>query len=1229
MSGITIFSASAANGALTFSWDVCANLINKDNIKSIILHLNDFAHEIGSGAISSYTLPSSTVTDLNTGNVTDIVKTFTVTTYNGVPLQNGILHGAAIYIQLKNGTSHYKALEAPIKPLSVPDTPIFEAVASEGAISFKLINYTNPITGASLNGEGVTGFEPLTKVFIYLSNNTAKTFQIVEIDDVEGAFGENLDQYYKIEDLENANDYEVSISSENSLGMSPMSITLIRTPSDLPGMINDKIALPTIVYDESNVLSATVLFGDADDQVSLLSTDKPITSYIVYRYTVNLLDQPVENTKTTVATIITDASGLSVTKDASGVIITYTYDSVDYPFKVTDATVVAGTKYIYGIAGINTNGEGVINYTNVMRAGKLAEPPTLTLTPTDEDVLATAVRPINMGGFLPIVSVDGSGVSHYLFRYMWSYLDASGEKQIVATVDSSASSVSSGETLENGKIYTVEAQLITEYETVRYYGLPVSKTSVPYGDAAAPENFTLSAVDEEGPLNGALYASWDEVTDKNGSTGALTYSILVEDGSSVMQVVASGIVTTTYTLTGLVNGTTYTITVRADVYNTEIMSSVPGTQSEQEEATPFKLPSAASNLRFTRPSDASLVFIFDACSNETGLGGSAERYKINVYELVTDGVYSDVSAEYVLDGAGVKSLTYSGVNGNSYEFILVTGVYDGTNIYYNTTSQSRKATMYGTPDAPESFAIQPLAGGFRATWDAPINLKGTKLEGYRIISDEINTVVSLSKDVEYYIATGFTNGQVYPITIKTIASALYETNEILSEVAGPINTTPGAGPATPQNLVATGANSKVTLSWTRAAGVSGYQVSLNDNPTYTRLISAGNGDGWTFGVSTISFEAGSLTNGTVYKFKVSAFNVISGNKYYSASEAEIEAVPFAEPGPPQSLNCSVLSNTIISSWSAPTITAGAGLAGNSAIKYRLTIDASYTDASGLPVTTQVLNKFDITTTSETFSSAVSLVNGKLYLVRVYAYFTGSDGITNYVSSPAGPALVIPNPPPQDVSGLTIVPGNNQNVLSWVNPTDTSVNLYPRTKIEIYRRVDSTTGTGSAYGAETKIADLSANITTYTDSLLLNGALYRYKVVSLHSSNAQQPAGAVVTGMPFGKAILVSATIVPDPLVTKYNLLLNKNGSNLLDYVAIGALPDGSGNVSIPIIQGTVPANVTYGGLTDNATYAANQFYTLPLNMGVKVNAILAIIENGAGFITKTVPTGTNTTFGQL
>jgi hypothetical protein len=454
----------------------------------------------------------------------------------------------------------------------------------------------------------------------------------------------------------------------------------------------------------------------------------------------------------------------------------------------------------------------------------------------------------------------------------------------------------------------------------------------------------------------------------------------------------------------------------------------------------------------------------------------------------------------------------------------------------------------------------------------------------------------------------------------TNASAEFESSAINSLPTTAISVTPGSAVNAPSNLVAAGSDGQVTLEWTKDADVNiaGYQVTVDDNPTYSSAVGFVSGNGWTFESNRVKFVATGLTNGTEYAFKVSAFTLRSATRYYSA-DTLVTAVPFAAPSAPQNVKCSVASNTINSSWSAPASTAGAG-AGvgnvkNGPILYRLLIDASYSDASNNPVTNNILTEPGISSTSYDFTSS-KLLNGKRYIVTTYAYFVGANG-NNYVSESTAPVVVIVNAPPQDVSGLTIVPGNNQNVLSWSIPTDAS--NYPRFQTNIFSRLNA--------GAESLLATIDASATTYTATGLLNGGNYTYRVVSEHTVNAQQPAGAVISGMPFGKAILVSAT--PNTAGSStYVLTINKNGSNLQDWVAIGALPDGSGNIAIPVKQGTVPVDSIYSGAAGTG-FDANQFYSLSLEMGVNVDAVLVIIENGAGFITRTVPTGVTTTFGRL
>jgi hypothetical protein len=792
--------------------------------------------------------------------------------------------------------------------------------------------------------------------------------------------------------------------------------------------------------------------------------------------------------------------------------------------------------------------------------------------------------------------------------------------QQVYQVISSNVDVSSNVALTNGTVYTVTAEAITQYNNVDYYGATVTKTSTPYGKPPAPANLTISAVDVNGPINGGLDFSWNAVTNKAGSTGDIKYTIYA-DGRWGKYVLASNISGTTYRLTGLSNGGSLPFYVAANILNTDASAIITGEYTTVQNASPFRLPTNASALTVSRPTSSSFNILFDVCGNVTGRVNANIRSKVVVQEL-SGTVLVGASSEYIINDIGSMSQLYSGVIGKSYQIDVFTGILDGGVTYYNSTPITISKTMYGFPDSPQNLQVQAMNGGFRVTWDAPANLNGTILSGYRIVrgvSPGFTTVTTIiGTAIEYFVAQGFTNGTPLNISVFTQASALYESSAIESETpSGPVSVTPGNAPNAPSNLSATGANAQVTLTWTRDNDVAGYQITQDDNPVYSRKYSDGNGNGWTFGANVIQFIAPSLTNGVSYTFKISSFTISNNSNIYSP-DTSVSAVPFAAPTPPQNLTCTVASQSITSTWSAPSSTAGANLGDNGPILYRLVIDASYVDASSSPVTTNVLDQKGITAVQIPYTFAgSSLLNGKRYLVKVAAYFVNNVSLVEYVSNYTSQTIVVVNPPPQDVSGLTIVPGDNQNVLTWSNPTDGA--SYPRTQIQIYGRFNA--------GTETLLTTLGAGLTTYTNITLLNGGTYTYRIVSEHSAAAQQPSGVSISGTPFGKPILVSAT----PNVggsSTYNLQINKNGSNLLDFVAIGALPDGSGNLAIPVVRGTVPADAVYSGAS-GAGFDANQLYTLTLNMGVNVNAVLAIIENRAGFITKTIPTGTSTTFGNL
>jgi hypothetical protein len=507
----------------------------------------------------------------------------------------------------------------------------------------------------------------------------------------------------------------------------------------------------------------------------------------------------------------------------------------------------------------------------------------------------------------------------------------------------------------------------------------------------------------------------------------------------------------------------------------------------------------------------------------------------------------------------------------------------------------------------------------RILWDSPkdLELEGVKLVGIKIyLNGQSTPYATVSATPEYYVLYGLTNGVQYNIQLKSYGSAFGESNDIESDLSSSYSITPGSAPSKPSGINAAPAASEATLTWTRdnslTTPVIGYRISLEDNFLSQINITPGTSSSgaWSWTSTSVSYKATGLTNGTTYTFKISSFT--SAGVY--SEDAEKAAVPFAAPSAPASLSCVVGSNTINSVWTVPASTAGANVGGNGALMYKYMIDSSYADASNNPVTTNIITQLGIKDLSFNLSSTL-LLNTRRYIVTVVAYFVGAD--ENQYTSPATTQAVIVNPAPQDVSGLIITPGNNMNTLRWSNPTDASI--YTRNAVVIYAKVNS--------GAETQVASLDANAVSFTHSTLINGSTYLYRVVSTHTASAQQPSGSIGSSIPFGKPFIVGNPNPNTANSSKYTLLVNKNGSNLLDWVAIGALNDACGNVAIPVKTGTVPATAVYTGLSTPTT-DANQVYSLELDMGVNVVAVLAIIENSAGFITKTIPTGTSA-FGSV
>ena len=216
-----------------------------------------------------------------------------------------------------------------------------------------------------------------------------------------------------------------------------------------------------------------------------------------------------------------------------------------------------------------------------------------------------------------------------------------------------------------------------------------------------------------------------------------------------------------------------------------------------------------------------------------------------------------------------------------------------------------------------------------------------------------------------------------------------------------------------------------------------------------------------------------LANGTTYFYRVAAVNAIGRGE----KSSEVSAKPIAPPVPPApgGLTAAPGDKQVVLTWNSVSGTTGYYVyQGTSAGG-----EAAGAIASNLPI--------------PTYTNA-GLTDGTTYFYKVAA--VNANGISN--KSNEASAKPAPPPPPSIPTGLTVLPGNTQNQLTWTTVTGaTSYNVYRGTKAN----GESTTpqATGIAAGS-------------FTDTGLTNGTRYFYKVAAV-GANGISDKSTEASGIP--------------------------------------------------------------------------------------------------------------------
>lgn len=490
----------------------------------------------------------------------------------------------------------------------------------------------------------------------------------------------------------------------------------------------------------------------------------------------------------------------------------------------------------------------------------------------------------------------------------------------------------------------------------------------------------------------------------------------------------------------------------------------------------------------------------------------------------------------------------------------------------------------------------------------------------------------------------------------------------------PIQVQPGGNVSQPANLTASSSAGTVAVSWNKVAGASQYHVYQDDELIAVLAVTGESATPFKFynpitGVtedenstsyrnvttpntspkkitytnnSIISVSIEGLENGRSY-----VFGVVTIQSGLQSIMSTISGTPFTQPTVVTNIKYTVSDSQIKFNWTPPSNNGGANVAGNGPLRYKLTL---YTDLSGELTdanATNLLSTWNTTVQGTPVSDIAepeytfaSLTNGKYYKVEIIAYYLIGGDPTNPASSiPDANSYalgIVPNPPPQDVSGVTITTSDRNVVLKWENPTDQG--LYPRDYIILTRTV--TNESGVVLPDMSFNIELSANIVTYVDtsvnnlssinvsgttnsagliSYIYNGNTYTYKIVSHHTKGiqAQQPSGKIVFGVPSGNPIFWTQ-VFPSGDKKTFSMVVNKNGSNLQKYIVIGT-PDPSSGLTVPILEGNFTGAIYSNSADSNKSLASNQNTSWTFTMPTTVDALFVVVTNANGVTTGTWP----------
>jgi hypothetical protein len=514
---------------------------------------------------------------------------------------------------------------------------------------------------------------------------------------------------------------------------------------------------------------------------------------------------------------------------------------------------VAGTADSAQITGL-TNGDSyvfTVQPTNQWGTYPTSPPSSPAVTPLGAPGAPTGVSVIagdasaTLEWTAPVPSLSEGPVTGYV-------INGAPEGPVYAPADATSVVVTG---LTNGDGYILSVAAESAFGT----GPPSTNQIVyPYSPLPAPTIVSVA------PGDHSLTVSWSPGAVVSGDP-VVGYTIT----TSYAGVVTVGPDVTSATITGLQNGTSYTVVVSADAADG---LGEPSAQSSS--VTPVGPPDAAEAVS---AADINYEIVVQWVPNSLDLHGWATGFDIVVSSGGTE-VASQVAGQYQTE---------------AYFQVPTDADYSVTVTPFNSYGDGPPSTppdvfVYGPLGAPTGVHAALDGADLMLTWTPPTNTGGQTITGYQIsaASGVIDTVGATAVSA---VVSGLTPGAKYSFTVAALSAE--GTGASSTAVSA---TFPAVAPGTPVGVAAAAGIKDVTVSWsppTSTGGdpISGYIIDVyacvpKSSPCVQKLIRA-------VGVTaaTRQHTIGALANGALYFFTVAAKTKAG----VGVPSAEVSATPVA------------------------------------------------------------------------------------------------------------------------------------------------------------------------------------------------------------------------------------------------------------------------------------------------------------------------------------------------